>query len=175
MKIRSLVVYLSTVLCALSFGSRSAHAATTISTFTGGDLGEGLDLQGKFIYAVGVGTDQTPGKAGDADFTMDDVPGVTLEFVNRLVAWLMRRLKSASVSPPGGVHPVRKACWVTAIGCRFHCPSRRSAHSGRTSTGRPPSLSESTAAVSRVRRKSLVTITPTGKSSAASRLARRST
>src|ERR1041385_8588220 len=75
---------------ACSLGSRCLEAAAgaTISTFTGGDPGEGLDLQGNFIYAVRIGTDQDPGKAGDANFTMDNAPGVTVVAQNQIVNWL---------------------------------------------------------------------------------------
>lgn len=51
----------------------------TIGTFTGGDLGEGLDLQGNFLYAVNVGPNGAAGKVGDADFTADTVTGVTID------------------------------------------------------------------------------------------------
>jgi hypothetical protein len=57
----------------------SAWAApATVKTLTGGDPGEGLDLQGNFTYAVNVGPSGAAGKAGDADFTGDNVPGVTV-------------------------------------------------------------------------------------------------
>ncbi len=56
---------------------------------TGGDPGEGLDLQGNFLYAVNVSSAGAAGKAGDADFTADDVPGVTVTASNNLPAWDM--------------------------------------------------------------------------------------
>lgn len=48
-----------------------------VSTFTGGDAGEGLDLEGDFLYAVNV---RGPGglTVGDANFTADSAAGVTI-------------------------------------------------------------------------------------------------
>lgn len=61
-------------------------SATVISSFTGGDPGEGLDFQGTFQYAVDVGG---PGgvQIGDAVFTTDDVAGVVITAVNLSPAW----------------------------------------------------------------------------------------
>lgn len=50
---------------------------TMIGTFTGGDAGEGLDLDGTFLYAINVGGNAV-GRIRDADFTGPDAPGVTL-------------------------------------------------------------------------------------------------
>jgi Ca2+-binding RTX toxin-like protein len=51
-------------------------------TFTGADVGEGLDLDGNFVYAVNVqgpaGTDPPQGLIRDANFTTDAVPGLTI-------------------------------------------------------------------------------------------------
>lgn len=65
--------------------------------FSGGDPGEGfdamfnptdgLDLQGNFLYAVNVSTAGAAGKAYDADFTAENVPGVTITAVNNLPNW----------------------------------------------------------------------------------------
>ena len=49
-----------------------------VSTFTGGDAGEGLDLQGSFAYAVNVGGNGAPGLIGNANFTTDSSAGVSL-------------------------------------------------------------------------------------------------
>src|SRR6185436_6825461 len=46
--------------------------------FIGGDMGEGLDFQGDFVYAVNVGDNGAPGLIGNANFTADSVPGVSL-------------------------------------------------------------------------------------------------
>lgn len=80
---------LTSVLCAsiaLVFGAVTSltAATTTIGTFTGGDPGEGLDLEGTFIYAVNVGPDGDAGQAGDAIFTSDNVPGVTVTAQNQI-------------------------------------------------------------------------------------------
>src|SRR5687767_11917294 len=69
-------------LAALSIGS--SWAAATVSTFTGGDPGEGLDLQGNFTFAVNVGPSGAAGRVGDANFTADSVPGVTIEAGNNI-------------------------------------------------------------------------------------------
>ncbi len=62
------------VLIAAVLAATTSHAA--VSTFTGGDAGEGLDLQGVFSYAVNV---QGPGglQVGDALFTSE---GATLGY-----------------------------------------------------------------------------------------------
>lgn len=64
----------------------SAHGAATISPFSGGDPGEGLDLQGNFPYAINIGPDGPAGKVGDADFTGDDTPGAFVEANNQIAA-----------------------------------------------------------------------------------------
>ena len=56
--------------------SRIQLSAATIGTFTGGDVGEGLDLDGEFVYAVNVGG-PAAGKVRDANFTSDSVAGFT--------------------------------------------------------------------------------------------------
>ncbi len=66
--------------------------ATTIGVFTGGDKGEGLDLDGTFIYAISTGADPDLNiKIRDATFmgqqTGDEVPGATLEAGNRIKNW----------------------------------------------------------------------------------------
>lgn len=62
----------------------SALGAATVGTFTGGDPGEGLDLQGNFTYAVNVGPDGGVGRVGDALFTGDNVLGVTVVAQNQI-------------------------------------------------------------------------------------------
>ncbi len=64
----------------------SPHAAT-VGAFTGGDPGEGLDLQGYFTYAVNVGPSGFGGRVGDAVFTGDSTPGVSISAVNEIAAW----------------------------------------------------------------------------------------
>jgi hypothetical protein len=67
-------------------------AAATVGVFTGGDPGEGLDLQGNFVYAVDVGPSGAGGRVGDANFTADDVAGVTITTTH-------------NIAPPGWVDP----------------------------------------------------------------------
>ncbi len=67
--------------------STSANAdLITIGSFTGGDQGEGLDLTGKFDYAVnifGAGGLQI----GDALFTDDSISGFTINAENEYLLW----------------------------------------------------------------------------------------
>ena len=57
-----------------------------VGGFTGGDPGEGLDMEGAFIYAVNA---SGPGGAtvGDAVFTDDAVEGITVTAVNTAPTW----------------------------------------------------------------------------------------
>jgi hypothetical protein len=52
-------------------------AGTYVGNFTGGDVGDGLDLEGSFLYALNIGTNGDPGQIRDANFTADSVLGVT--------------------------------------------------------------------------------------------------
>lgn len=65
-------------------------SAATVGVFTGGDPGEGLDLQGNFTYAVNVGPSGPAGKVGDANFTGDNTQGVTVIAENNIATggWL---------------------------------------------------------------------------------------
>ncbi len=75
-------------LCLACAATPLLHGAT-IATFTGADSGEGLDFQGRFVYAVNVGTTGAAGRVGDAVFTSDaSVPGATLTAPNEVTAWL---------------------------------------------------------------------------------------
>lgn len=58
-----------------------------IDAFTGGDPGEGLDLQGNFLYAFNIGTNPISGQAGDAVFTADNVPGISIVAANQIPNW----------------------------------------------------------------------------------------
>ena len=65
---------------------------TTIGFFTGGDLGEGLDLKGNFVYALSIGADAdfVSDKIQDVQFLglLDsEVPGATLSAQNRIKNW----------------------------------------------------------------------------------------
>lgn len=56
-------------------------------TFTGGDVGEGLDLDGTFLYAINFGTPGAVGQARDANFTSDSEPGITWSAANQIPNW----------------------------------------------------------------------------------------
>ncbi len=59
----------------------------TVGTFTGGDVGEGLDLDGTFLYAFNVGTNGAGGLARDANITSDSAPGITVSAANQIPNW----------------------------------------------------------------------------------------
>jgi len=63
-----------------------AWAAAQISTFTGGDVGEGLDFSGAFDYAVAFGGSGGV-TAGDATFTDESVAGVSYSAQFRRQNW----------------------------------------------------------------------------------------
>jgi hypothetical protein len=71
----------------LTTGAPTKVSNVVVAPFTGGDAGEGLDLQGTFKYAVNVSSAGAAGKAGDADFTADNVPGVTVIAPNNIPNW----------------------------------------------------------------------------------------
>jgi len=53
---------------------------TNVSTFTGGDIGEGLDLDGNFTYAIDIFGSGDVGNIRDANFKADtNDPGVTVK------------------------------------------------------------------------------------------------
>jgi hypothetical protein len=62
-----------------------APAATGV--FTGGDAGEGLDLEGSFLYAFNFGTPGAAGSAGSAVFSTDNVPGIGYSALNQIPNW----------------------------------------------------------------------------------------
>ena len=49
-----------------------------VNKFTGADPDEGLDLEGEFLFAVNVSSAGAVGQIGDAEFTSDTIPGVTV-------------------------------------------------------------------------------------------------
>src|SRR6266542_6262859 len=67
--------------------------ATSIGIITGGDAGEGLDLDGNFTYALSFGADPDPTlsvKVRDATFLAlisNEVPGANLVAGNRILNW----------------------------------------------------------------------------------------
>ena len=72
-------------------GANQTDFATSVlaaaETFTGGDVGEGLDLDGAFAYAINFGTPGAVGKARDANFTSDGDPGITWSAPNQIPNW----------------------------------------------------------------------------------------
>ena len=87
MKTRSLMVTLALAVAAVVLAtSASALPVTTVGLFTGGDPGEGLDLEGNIVYAVNV-RGPAAGPVGDANFTDDSAPGVTVWGQNEILHW----------------------------------------------------------------------------------------
>ncbi len=77
--------YVAPLLALAALTASSAWGATpTVGIFTGGDPGEGLDMQGNFTYAVNVGPNGAVGKVGDANFTADNIVGVTVDAQNNI-------------------------------------------------------------------------------------------
>jgi len=62
--------------------------STAVGAFGGGDPGEGLDMQGDFIYAVNARGPAPAGPVGDANFTDEaGEPGVTIVAQNNSPNW----------------------------------------------------------------------------------------
>lgn len=71
----------------LTAGPATKLSNIIVQSFSGGDPGEGLDLQGNFRYAFNVSSAGAAGKAGDADFTADNAPGITVIAPNNIPNW----------------------------------------------------------------------------------------
>lgn len=85
--------FLSSFLLATALSLAPNHAiAASVSAITGGDPGEGLDLQGNFTYAFNIGTSGAAGKVGDADFGADDALGVSVDAQNEIGGWAAMNL-----------------------------------------------------------------------------------
>ena len=68
--------------------SLASPGATTLTSFSGGDAGEGLDLTGTFAYAVDVGSDAAGYTVQGVLFDRDeDIAGVTVTSSNTLNNW----------------------------------------------------------------------------------------
>lgn len=65
----------------------STPAQAIVGTFTGGDAGEGLDLDGTFLYAFNFGTPGAKGQARDAHFSADNAPGIGYSALNEIPNW----------------------------------------------------------------------------------------
>jgi hypothetical protein len=70
-------------------------AQTTIGSFTGGDPGEGLDMQGNFVYAVNM-LDPGGFSIGDANFTADNASGVDVSANNQVADWIPANFGSST-------------------------------------------------------------------------------
>jgi hypothetical protein len=71
----------------LTTGAVTKVSNVLVQAFSGGDPGEGLDLAGTFRYAVNVSSAGAAGKAGDADFTADNVAGVVVTAPSNIPNW----------------------------------------------------------------------------------------
>lgn len=65
----------------------STSVLASAEIFTGGDEGEGLDLDGTFLYAFNFGTPGAAGLARDANFTADSAPGISWSAANEIPNW----------------------------------------------------------------------------------------
>jgi hypothetical protein len=63
-----------------------ANAGLMVGTFTGGDIGEGLDFTGDFEYAVNV-LGSGGGTIGDATFTNDSASGISISANYSILNW----------------------------------------------------------------------------------------
>lgn len=66
---------------------RTTVSNIEIQAISGGDPGEGLDLEGNFVYAFNVSSAGAAGQAGDANFTADNAPGIKVTAPNNIPAW----------------------------------------------------------------------------------------
>ena len=85
---RSASLPILAVIAAISAFAPVVHAqypTTSIGTFTGGDAGEGLDLDGTILYAVDMGPNAASTAVRDATFTDENATvGVTVVAINTL-------------------------------------------------------------------------------------------
>ena len=68
----------------------SAPPTSHVARVLGFGPARGLDLSGVFPYAFNVGTPGAAGQAGDANFTADDAPGITVIAPNDIGDWAER-------------------------------------------------------------------------------------
>ena len=80
--------FLGVAAAAVAFAgaASSGYGQATPGTFTGGDAGEGLDLQGNFLYAVNA-RGPSVGLIQDANFTDEATAGVTIASNNEILNW----------------------------------------------------------------------------------------
>lgn len=65
----------------------SVPPTTHLERVLGYGPARGLDLSGNFLYAFNVGTPGAAGQAGDANFTADNAPGITVTANNEIPLW----------------------------------------------------------------------------------------
>ena len=65
----------------------SVPPSTHVERVLGYGPARGLDLTGDFVYAFNVGTNGAVGQAGDANFTADNAPGITMSAPNQVNPW----------------------------------------------------------------------------------------
>ncbi len=65
----------------------TANGLSEVNIFTGGDEGEGLDLDGNFRYAFNFGTNGAAGLVRNANFTSDTAAGITWSAANEISNW----------------------------------------------------------------------------------------
>jgi CSLREA domain-containing protein len=65
----------------------SVPPGTHVERVLGYGPARGLDLTGNFVYAFNVGTNGAVGQAGDANFTDDNAPGITMSAPNQVNPW----------------------------------------------------------------------------------------
>lgn len=74
----------------------SIPGPTHVARVYGFGPGRGLDLTGNFAYAFNVGTPGAAGQAGDADFTADNAPGITVSASNEIANWTLREFGNSA-------------------------------------------------------------------------------
>jgi hypothetical protein len=87
MKLKLTTKSMLPILMSLLAWSVLSVRSATVQSVSGGDPGEGLDLQGNFLYAVNVGTIGAVGRVGDADFVADNSTGVSVVATDQIPSW----------------------------------------------------------------------------------------
>lgn len=68
----------------------SKPGTTHFARVLGTGPADGLDLSGNFPYAINIGINGTTGQIGDAPFTTDTAPGITVTAPNQISNWTIR-------------------------------------------------------------------------------------
>lgn len=92
------------------------HAEVTVGTFTGSAVGAGLDLQGKFVYALTMNPDAAGTILGDATFT-DALAtvGATITHANYIQGWYPSSYSGTSDDTALG-NVMKSISWTPANG-----------------------------------------------------------